>query len=248
MKKILILSCLFYSALALATNTDRFTKITADSLNKSLYQAIVDGDLLSVGAATIPQINFVSNSQTTTISGSTSATASINYKLPPADGSSGYVLSTNGSGVLSWIAQGSGASAALDNLSSVAINASLLPATTSSIDLGSSTKTWKTIYNQNQISPPAAVSSTDIDWSTGTYFTKSVASAGITFTFSNQVSGQQINVVVTCNASTAYSLTFPAAKWAGGTAITSCPAGATNVYTFIYVGSTIYASAIDNMK
>ncbi len=40
----------------------------------------------------------------------------------------------------------SGANTALSNLASVAINTSLLPGTTNNIDLGSSTKLWKTLY------------------------------------------------------------------------------------------------------
>ncbi|MFA4844437.1 MAG: hypothetical protein WC632_05760, partial [Candidatus Margulisiibacteriota bacterium] len=43
-------------------------------------------------------------------------------------------------------APGTGANAALSNLSSVAVNTSLLPGTTNSIDLGSADKTWQSGY------------------------------------------------------------------------------------------------------
>lgn len=52
-------------------------------------------------------LHMDSNSQTTAIQGSASATASVTYSLPPADGTSGFVLSTNGSGVLSWVSNAS---------------------------------------------------------------------------------------------------------------------------------------------
>jgi len=73
-------------------------------------------------------------------------TTSVTYTLPVADGTSGYVLSTNGSGVLSWIAAGAGGGAAtsLNNLSSVSINASLIPQT--GIDLGAAATAWRDLY------------------------------------------------------------------------------------------------------
>lgn len=46
---------------------------------------------------------------------------------------------------------GSGANTALSNLASVAINTSLLPGTTNSIDLGSSSKTWRSLYFPNTL-------------------------------------------------------------------------------------------------
>lgn len=48
------------------------------------------------------------------------------WTFPSADGTNGQVLSTNGSGVLSWITAGSGANTALSNLGTTAINADLL--------------------------------------------------------------------------------------------------------------------------
>lgn len=55
-------------------------------------------------------LKFRSNTnKITTLVGSPSATASVNYILPVADGSAGQVLGTNASGVLSWINASSGA-------------------------------------------------------------------------------------------------------------------------------------------
>ncbi len=59
---------------------------------------------------------------------------------------SGYVLSTDGTN-FQWTAPAvGGATASLNNLSSVAINSSLLPANDSTIDLGSNLKKWRDLY------------------------------------------------------------------------------------------------------
>lgn len=78
------------------------------------------------------------------------AGASANFVLSqasitmPTTNASG-VLTNNGSGTLSWGA-GSGATTALDNLASVAINTSLISDTNNTDDLGSSAKKWKDVY------------------------------------------------------------------------------------------------------
>lgn len=67
--------------------------------------------------------------------------------LPTNDGDASQVLTTNGSGVLSWTTPASsGATTALDNLASVAINTSLISDTDNTDDLGSSAKGWKDLY------------------------------------------------------------------------------------------------------
>lgn len=74
-------------------------------------------------------------------------TANVTYSLPPADGTSGYVLSTNGSGILSWIAQSGGANTTLSNLTSpTAINQDLLPDANNTRDLGSDTLMFSNAY------------------------------------------------------------------------------------------------------
>ena len=86
-------------------------------------------------------------SGTITIQGAAEA-GTYTLTLPVDDGTNGQVLSTNGSGVLSWIDNGAGggASTALDNLASVAINTSLISDTDSTDDLGSSAKYWANAY------------------------------------------------------------------------------------------------------
>lgn len=66
-----------------------------------------------------------------------------------AVGTNGQVLTADSAETtgMKWAtASGGGASTALDNLASVAINASLLPATTDAINLGSATKQWANLY------------------------------------------------------------------------------------------------------
>ncbi len=67
--------------------------------------------------------------------------------LPPTTGIVGWPanaagdLSNNGSGTLSWVAR---ANAALSNLASVSVNASLIPQTT--LDLGAAATAWRNLY------------------------------------------------------------------------------------------------------
>lgn len=91
-----------------------------------------------------------------------------------------------------------------------------------------------------------AISASAIDWATGAMFTKTLA-ANTTFTFSNQVSGQTIIVRLTNTASN-YTVTWPAVRWAGGAAPTMTVGAFSDVYTFIYDGSNVYGSAVQNMS
>jgi trimeric autotransporter adhesin len=71
------------------------------------------------------------------------------YTLPSTDGANGQVLSTNGSGTVSWsnVSGSSGANKTLSNLTApTAINVDLLPGNDNAVSLGSSTKGWKNIY------------------------------------------------------------------------------------------------------
>lgn len=74
-----------------------------------------------------------------------SLSASYTLTLPTTDGTSGQVLSTNGSGVLSWIAAGAGADTDLNNLTTTSINQSLIPEGATQ-DLGTSALPWDRGY------------------------------------------------------------------------------------------------------
>jgi len=100
-----------------------------------------------------------------------------------------------------------------------------------------------------------AISALAIDWSTGSVFTKTLG-ANTTFTFSNLTAGQTIVVRLTNTASN-YTVTWPTTLpvnvcWAGGA--TTCTGtqpvetiGAhTDVWTFVYDGTQVYGSVIQN--
>lgn len=108
------------SKLSLDQNTADLTTRQLDNLasvaiNTSLISDTDNTD--DLGSAAIGWANAYanvlhmdSNSQTTAIQGSAAASASVTYSMPPADGTSGFVLSTNGSGVLSWVSNASSSS------------------------------------------------------------------------------------------------------------------------------------------
>ena len=86
------------------------------------------------------------NGNNTTIQAG-AAGAALVFTLPTDDGDNGEVLTTNGSGVLSWEpAASSGANTALSNLASVAINTALLPDAAAADDFGSATLPFKDIF------------------------------------------------------------------------------------------------------
>lgn len=86
------------------------------------------------------------------------------------------------------------------------------------------------------VQAPVAISALSIDWSAGSIFTKSIT-APSTFTFANTVSGKTLVVII---SNTAGTVTWPAGiKWPRGiTPVQSL--NATDVYTFINVGSDYY--------
>jgi hypothetical protein len=103
-------------------------------------------------------VTGVSFSGTTALKGSTSGsfsmqasatTTSYTVTMPAAQGSG--ALTNNGSGVLSWSGTGTFANTSLSNLSAVAINTSLLPGVDNSINLGSQTLTFASLYLANGI-------------------------------------------------------------------------------------------------
>ncbi len=72
-------------------------------------------------------------------------TSGLQGLVPASGGGTANFLRADGT----WAAGTGGATAALDNLASVAINASLLPGTDNSINVGSATKRWASIFALN---------------------------------------------------------------------------------------------------
>jgi len=72
----------------------------------------------------------------------TTAPTSYTVVMPGAQGGASTFLQNDGSGNLSWVAGATGANTSLSNLSSVAINTSLLPGTNDNLNLGDTTHRW----------------------------------------------------------------------------------------------------------
>lgn len=91
--------------------------------------------------------------------------------------------------------------------------------------------------------PSLSVTSMLIDWSLSDLFYVTL-SGNTTFTFPNKTDGQAIAVAVT-NPST-YTVTWPTVKWKAGTVPTQTTSGI-DVYTFLYIGGTVYGSCVQAM-
>lgn len=130
-----------------------------------------------------------------------------------------------GSGVATWLGTPSGA-----NLASALSTA--LPISKGGTGHGGGT---------------SAISALEIDWTLANVFTKTLASGGNTFTFANAASGMCIVVRLTSHAGGS-TVTWPTVKWAGGAAPTQSTPSKTDVYTFVYDGTSIYGSVVQDMS
>ena len=106
-------------------------------------------------------------------------------------------------------------------------------------------------YVDTQNTPvTSAISASAIDWATllktGGLYTKTLA-ANTTFTFSNRTAGQTIVVRLTNTASN-YTVTWPTVKWSGGAAPTMTVGVKSDIYTFIYDGTNVFGSFVQNMS
>jgi hypothetical protein len=141
------------------------------------------------------------------------ATTAYTLTLPVDAGSSGYVLKTDGSGTLSWvsISTAGGATSALDNLSSVAINSTLKPWVNSSLDFGSSTKNWVNIYLSGHLynGSTTLATNTELSYLTGvtsaiqTQLNAKATSASPTLTGTITLSSLTASTVLYLNGSSA---------------------------------------------
>lgn len=96
---------------------------------------------------------------------------SYSLTLPAAQSGASELLQNNGSGVLSWVSitGAGGATLALDNLASVAINTSLLSDSDNVDNLGDATHDWKDIYFQGELKSGAVTlaTATEVGYLTG---------------------------------------------------------------------------------
>jgi hypothetical protein len=94
-----------------------------------------------------------------------------------------------------------------------------------------------------------AVAASDIDLSTGSYFSKAL-SADTTFTFSNPpTSGKAMGFALEVTGASTYTITWPSSiKWSKAETPDSPPSGETDVYIFVTTdgGTTYYATQAGN--
>jgi hypothetical protein len=164
------------------------------------------------------------------LKGSTSGTLTIKaaatttdhtLTMPATQGSSGQVLTNNGSGTLTWSTPASsGANTSLSNLIATSINQDLIPSATDTKNLGSSTVKWNAAY-VNSIS--AGTSSTTINIPNG-YATDTSSVESISWK-SRTVTDSSNNVAANWNSRYLYDSTGPltgtALNWSGTTNIVS---------------------------
>lgn len=202
-------------------------------------------------------------------------TSGITGTTPVANGGTGLTSGTSG-GVLAYTASGTLASSAALTASAIVLGGGAGAAPTVLGSLGTTTTvlhgnaagapTYGAIVNAditnatidlttkvtgvlpiaNSTISTQAISASAIDWSTGSFFTKTL-SANTTFTFSNRTSGQTISVRLTNTASN-YTVTWPTVKWVGASAPTMTVGAKSDVYTFIYDGTDVFGSAVQNMS
>jgi hypothetical protein len=95
----------------------------------------------------------------------------------------------------------------------------------------------------------SAIAALDIDWSllyaSGGLYTKTL-SANSTITFSNMTAGQTIIVRLT-NTGANYTVTWPTILWAGGVAPTMTIGAKSDVYTFVFDGSDVFGSYVQDL-
>lgn len=96
----------------------------------------------------------------------------------------------------------------------------------------------------------SVISASAINWATlgasGGLYTKTL-SANTTFTFSNKVAGYTILVRLTNTASN-YTVTWPTVKWAGGTPPTMTVGAKSDIYTFVYDGTDVFGSFVQDLS
>lgn len=135
--------------------------------------------------------------------------------LPVDDGTPNQVLTTDGSGVLSWTTASSGATTALDNLASVAVNLGLTPGVDNSIDLGTSSKAWKDIYLKGNIKSGSTSLLTLSTAGVGVLGTNTnnSASAGFVGEYVESLNSSNTNTAATNVWDDLVSLTLTAGDW-----------------------------------
>lgn len=117
--------------------TVNYSANTIDFSDSSLTTPITVTGSSSAGAEIRLPEDTDNGSHYVALKASDSIASDVTFTLPSADGTTGQALTTNGSGILSF-------STVAPDYSSV--GASIIPSTTDTYDLGSSSKVWANIY------------------------------------------------------------------------------------------------------
>jgi len=162
------------------------------------------------------------------LQGAATIGSNVTFTLPSADGSTGQVLQTNGSGVLSFasasgaVSSVGGQTGAVTYATSWAVGTGATAASYVDLDVSGT-------YAGNVV----AVSALNIDCSTGNYFTKTISTSSA-FTFSNVPSSRAFSFTVEVNCTgSSTAITWPAAvKFPGDVAPTLTDAK-THLFLFV---------------
>ncbi len=174
--------------------------------------AVATGELRAPTLRTTTALKVsTSTGSIVTVQGLSSSFGDYTLTLPPDDGNANDVLQTDGSGVLTWVSVSGagGATKALDNLASVAINTSLLPGSDNSIDAGSSAKNFRSVYVSTSIKNGSTTlaTATELGYLTGvtsaiqTQLGLKAPLASPSFTGTVNISGLTISLPVQTDAS-----------------------------------------------
>lgn len=142
------------------------------------------------------------DSHYTGLKAGTTTTSSVTYSLPTADGTNGYVLATNGSGTLSWVANGAGVETGITSLNGLTAAIQTFSAT-SPITISSATATHTIGITQASTSTSGYLS--DTDWNV--FNNKANASL-------NNLSSVAINAALVLGTSDQYALGSASKLWA----------------------------------
>jgi hypothetical protein len=174
-------------------------------------------------------------------------------------GTTGQVLTSNGAGAPTWAAAASGTVTSVSGTGTVSgISLSGTVTTSGSLTLGGTLDlssppaiggttpaagTFTTAKATEYIEKSVAISASNIDLSTGNYFTKTI-SGTTTFTISNAAASGLVNsfILQLTNGGSATVNWFSGVKWAGGTAPTLTSSGVDVLGFYTIDGGTTWES------
>lgn len=166
-----------------------------------------------------------------------------------AIGTATHVLTSNGAGAAPTFqaAGGGGASTALDNLASVAINTSIISDTDSADDLGSSSKFWRLTYSDGYVFPAtqavSANANTLDDYEEGTWAASFVSAGGSVTIHTTYDVGTYTKIGRICHVSGYFQISSTSSP-TGTLSISGLPFTSLSS-TAVWPACTVYAQGLD---